>query len=91
MKKLLYTTLFLLITNGSYAQEPFVINVEKNAIKSNVAVYNLANAKMHTHDCQWAEKCTKNCIHLHKNETAGMFYIPCLVCGGTVFPNKTQE
>ena len=84
MKKLLLTALFLTITSGSYAKEPFVINIAKDAIKSDVVVYNVSNAKMHTHDCEWAEKCTKNCIYLSKEEEKEIFYIPCAVCGGGI-------
>ena len=47
MKKLLLTALFLTITNGSYAKEPFVVNIEKDAIKSDVVVYNVSNAKIY--------------------------------------------
>ena len=57
-------------------------SISKDAIKSDVIVYNLSNGKAHRHDCEWAEKCTKNCIYIDKEEIKDMFYIPCAVCGG---------
>ena len=58
--------------------------VRKNRISGDVAVYNLSNGKLHTADCEWAEKCTKNCIFMKKRAVKKMLYIPCLVCGGGV-------
>ena len=58
--------------------------VQKNKINGDVVVYNLSNGKLHTSDCEWAEKCTKNCIYLSKKSIKKMTYIPCLVCGGGV-------
>ena len=72
MKRFLIS-LFLscLLSNVALAQEAETIfistTVSKRAIKSDVVVYNLSNAKLHTHDCEWALKCTKNCIFLNKN------------------------
>lgn len=58
--------------------------IQKNRIRGDVAVYNLSNGKLHTADCEWAEKCTKNCIYMKKEDLREMFYIPCLVCGGGI-------
>lgn len=65
--------------------------IKKNHIHGDVAVYNLSNGKLHTADCEWAEKCTKNCIYLKKKEVKKMFYIPCLVCGGGVIEPIAEE
>lgn len=92
MKLFFGLILSLAIINIGLAKEPFQINgsLSKTAISSNVAVYNLSNAKMHTHDCEWAERCTKNCIYLDKEKLDNIFYIPCAVCGGDILdiPNE---
>ncbi len=58
--------------------------IEKNTISKNVFVYNLSNAKLHLPDCEWAEKCTRNCIYISKKDLKKMFFVPCMVCGGGV-------
>ena len=62
----------------------FKTSINKDAIKSDVIVYNLSNGKAHRHDCEWAEKCTKNCIYIEKEKIKDMFFIPCAVCGGYI-------
>jgi len=76
-----------LVINSVYAHEnlQFNLSVTKSAIAGDVLVYNLSNAKLHRPDCEWAEKCTKNCIYLDKKELKHMFFIPCMVCGGNIF------
>ena len=84
---------FIYPTFAHESDEHHVLNaaIIKNKIKGDVAVYNLSNGKLHTADCEWAEKCTKNCIFLSKKEIKKMFYIPCLVCGGGVIEPVAYE
>ena len=89
MKKfMLLLLLVLLFTNSANAEtnDYCLINatITKNKIKKNIVVYNLSNAKLHTHNCEWAEKCTKNCIYIKKRNLKDIFFIPCVVCGGGV-------
>ena len=100
MKKLLIIIfcLFMALPAISHDEiEGLVLDatITKNEIKGDVAVYNLSNGKMHTPDCEWAQKCTKNCIYLNKNDIKRMFYVPCLVCGGGVIeplsPDDAEE
>ena len=96
MKKFLGLVLFMLFipSVSAHEEEGLVLDakISKDAISSNVAVYNISNGKMHTHDCEWAQKCTKNCIYLHKHEIQDMFYIPCAACGGGVIePVENSE
>ena len=89
MKKIFLLTCCLFIGNIAIASEnnnKFVLKttIYKNKIVSDVVVYNLSNAKLHTSDCEWAEKCTKNCIYKDKKQISEMFYIPCAVCGGGI-------
>ena len=90
MKKILISLVLCFLVSGiSFAQEVENVFIEtsisRKAIRSDVVVYNLSNAKLHTHDCEWALKCTKNCVLVDKKQIDEMFYIPCLVCGGKVF------
>lgn len=73
-------------------QVTFEATVSKDAISSDVIVYNLSNGKAHRHDCEWAEKCTKNCIYIEREKINDMFFIPCAVCGAYVLePIENQE
>ena len=67
--------------SGNYHIEALI---EKNTISSDVVVYNLSNGKLHLHDCEWAEKCTKNCIYIPQKRVKKMFFVPCMSCGGGV-------
>ncbi|MCR4880591.1 MAG: hypothetical protein K6A44_01380 [bacterium] len=96
MKKILILILYLFLIFPVYAHEEsehhvLSATVIKNRISGDVAVYNLSNGKLHTSDCEWAEKCTKNCIYLSKKELKKKFYIPCLVCGGGVIEPISDE
>ena len=96
MKKIFLIILCLFFANHSWGHEhhksPLLIaSVIKNKIKGDVVVYNLSNGKLHTADCEWAEKCTKNCIYLSKREIKKMFYVPCLVCGGGIIEPVAEE
>ena len=89
MKNLLTIFLCISLSTAAFAHDEtstllLGATVVKNVIKGDVAVYNLSNGKLHNHDCEWAEKCTKNCIFISRKQLKNMFYIPCLVCGGGV-------
>jgi hypothetical protein len=94
MKNFLFVIIFVFcISQSIFCEEvTFKASISKDAIKSDVIVYNLSNGKAHRHDCEWAEKCTKNCIYIDKEEMKGMFFIPCAVCGGYVLePIEEKE
>lgn len=44
--------------------------------------FNLQNKKYHCLTCEWAIKCTKNCVELDLSEAKRRGGIPCKVCGG---------
>ena len=88
MKNVLLLIFSFFIATNAFAHGSLQISaaVNKSVISSDTVVYNLSNAKMHAHNCEWAERCTKNCVFLPKNDLDNkMFYVPCLVCGGGVF------
>ena len=93
MKYFLFTiTSIFCIFHSALAEEVTLkASVSKDAIKSDVIVYNLSNGKAHRHDCEWAEKCTKNCIYIEKEDIKEMFFIPCAVCGGYVLEPVEQD
>ena len=56
----------------------FVCN---NAIAYSVA-YNKNSHIYHKHSCEWAIRCTKNCITIDSTEAKYRGGRPCKVCGG---------
>ena len=47
-----------------------------------MVVYNMKTGKYHSPYCQWAKKCTVNCIKIDKKEAIRRGGVPCKVCGG---------
>lgn len=47
-----------------------------------MVVYNTKTGKYHAPYCQWAKKCTVNCIKIDKQEAIRRGGVPCKVCGG---------
>jgi hypothetical protein len=45
--------------------------------------FNVETKKYHCLSCQWAIKCTRNCIEVPKSEAKRQGGIACKVCGGT--------
>ena len=45
-------------------------------------VYNKNSRIYHDHSCDWAHKCTKNCINIDSAEAKRRGGRPCKVCGG---------
>lgn len=44
--------------------------------------FNVESKKYHCVTCQWAKKCTQNCILISKEEAKRRGGVPCKVCGG---------
>jgi len=66
--KMLCITLLCVFTLGS-------------AIAHSVA-YNTKSHIYHKHSCEWAQKCTRNCITIDSSEAKHNGGRPCKVCGG---------
>jgi len=45
-------------------------------------VYNTKTGKIHSPSCQWATKCTVNCIKIDRKEAVQRGGVPCKVCNG---------
>jgi hypothetical protein len=45
--------------------------------------FNTESKKYHCLDCQWAKKCTQNCIRISLSEARRRGGVACKVCGGT--------
>jgi len=45
-------------------------------------VFNANTYKYHSIRCEWARKCTKNCINIDHTEAQRRGGVPCKVCGG---------
>lgn len=71
MKKILVSVLtvllFLMTSAASFAE---------------VVSFNTKTLKFHKPGCQWAQKCTVNCIKIEKKEAVKRGGVPCKVCGG---------
>lgn len=53
----------------------------ENSLAYSVA-YNKKSHVYHKHSCEWAIKCTKNCITIDSAEAKHRGGRPCKVCGG---------
>lgn len=49
---------------------------------ADMVVYNTKTGKIHTPGCQFAKKCTVNCVSIDRKEAIKRGGIPCKVCGG---------
>jgi hypothetical protein len=54
----------------------------KRVVKEQLVYFNTKSFKYHSPDCQWAHRCTKNCISIPKSEAIQRGGVPCKVCGG---------
>lgn len=52
------------------------------SVCAETVVYNTKTGKYRSVGCQWARKCTVNCIKLEKKEAKARGGVPCKVCGG---------
>ena len=53
-----------------------------NVCYAKTVVFNTKTYKYHSIYCEWALKCTKNCIKIDKKEAIKRGGVPCKVCGG---------
>ena len=68
MKKFIASLLFVLLAaNISFAE---------------VVVFNTKTHKYHAPSCNYAKKCTVNCVKLEKQQAKAKGGVPCKVCGG---------
>lgn len=80
---LLWTTLFiatqpLAIAEGTRSAIPASAKIQQNE----TVMFNTHSLKYHKPNCEWAIRCTRNCIPLSKSEAIRRNGIPCRVCGG---------
>lgn len=48
-----------------------------------VVAFNTKSLKYHCLSCEWAVKCTRNCIEIPRSEAIRRGGVPCKVCGGS--------
>ena len=53
------------------------------ATDDELVAFNTKSLKFHCLSCEWAQKCTKNCITISRSEAIERGGVPCKVCGGT--------
>ncbi len=44
--------------------------------------FNTHSFKYHKPNCEWAQRCTRNCVSMPKSQAIRQGGIPCRVCGG---------
>lgn len=54
----------------------------QNAVSAEPVVYNTQTQKVHKVNCQWAKKCTKNCVKIDRKDAYARGGIRCKSCGG---------
>ena len=52
------------------------------SVNAETVVYNTSSGKYHKPTCQFAKKCTKNCIKIDKKQAKAKGGVPCKSCGG---------
>lgn len=57
----------------------FIFSLSANAES---VVFNTKSLKYHSPSCQYAKKCTQNCIKVEKSDAVKRGGVPCKVCGG---------
>lgn len=67
MKKIIFAVLVAGIIGNAYAYP---------------VAYNRNSHVYHRHSCEWAKKCTKNCVNIDSSEAKRAGGRPCKVCGG---------
>jgi len=50
--------------------------------KSQTVFLNTKTLKFHSLSCEWARKCTRNCVRVSREEALKRGGVPCKVCGG---------
>ena len=54
-----------------------------SSLAEETVAFNTESKKYHCLDCQWARRCTKNCIRISLSEARRRGGVACKVCGGT--------
>ena len=68
-----------LVAGPSFAEDAPPPRVEQ---KSQPVFFNVKTHKFHAPTCEWARKCTRNCIRITREEAVKRGGVPCKVCGG---------
>lgn len=82
--KYLALSLLLLLPSPAYAKdtqkEKPKAGAEAKAERQ--VMYNTNTGKIHDPSCQWAERCTRNCVKVSESEAKQRGGVACKVCGG---------
>lgn len=52
------------------------------AKKSDLVMFNQSSKKYHCPTCEWARKCTRNCVEVTRSEAQSLGGVACKVCKG---------
>lgn len=53
------------------------------AAEDPIVSFNTKSLKYHCPKCEWAVKCTVNCVKIKRSEAVKRGGVPCKVCGGS--------
>lgn len=59
-----------------------IILLSTPSCNAETVVYNVKTGKIHAVWCQWANKCTVNCIKIERKDAINRGGVPCKVCNG---------
>jgi len=59
-----------------------ILSAVNTSVLADVVVYNVKTGKIHSPGCQWAQKCTVNCVRMERAKALKSGGVPCKVCGG---------
>ncbi|MCX8072340.1 MAG: hypothetical protein N3C12_07810 [Candidatus Binatia bacterium] len=55
-----------------------------------IVAFNTSSLKYHCLKCEWALKCTRNCIKIKRAQAKASGGVPCKVCGGTCADTEVE-
>ena len=61
----------------------YLLLLAVSAPAEETVAFNTESKKYHCLDCEWARRCTKNCIRISLSEARRRGGVACKVCGGT--------
>jgi hypothetical protein len=71
--------LVLALSSSAFGSDATAAPVEQ---KSQAVLFNTKTLKFHAASCEWAHKCTRNCVRVSREEAVKRGGMPCKVCGG---------
>lgn len=62
--------------------ETLIPSPSPTSAKSDLVMFNQQSKKYHCPSCEWARKCTRNCVEITRAEAIRLGGVACRTCGG---------